>query len=172
MAVLAEVGGVTDITVTNPVLEYLVPVVSIPGWSSAVVPAMVRSTAMVPAMKSDVISPTANIQATAQSNTFAPDASTFTPTSASTFAPTGASMSALDDYTQMMQREKDDKLLTAARDGDIVTVQRLLAAGANVHVLSDQPLKSAAKNGYAQVVKMLLQAGANAHDGKALIDAV
>ena len=55
----------------------------------------------------------------------------------------------------------DDALWEAARDGNIDTVEILLAAGANVHVYNDDALRLAAARGHADVVKVLLEAGAD-----------
>ena len=55
------------------------------------------------------------------------------------------------------------ELAEAAEDGNLAAVNRLLAAGADVHALDDLALRWASFNGHLAVVQALLAAGARVH---------
>src|ERR1039457_5700142 len=67
-----------------------------------------------------------------------------------------------EPMTQMLspkeQSELNDRLTGAASDGDAVTVQTLLAHGADVHARDDEALCWAACNGHTETVKVLQEA--------------
>lgn len=62
------------------------------------------------------------------------------------------------------QKNLDDCLIEEARDGDVKTVQTLLASGADIHAQDDLALCWAAEKGRTSAVQMLLTAGANVHE--------
>jgi hypothetical protein len=61
------------------------------------------------------------------------------------------------------QNNLDDRLFYAAQHGKTKVVQRLLAAGANLHANHDTALVLAACLGQTKMVKMLITLGANVH---------
>lgn len=71
------------------------------------------------------------------------------------------------------QRELDSCLYDATKRGDTEAVQRLLVAGADVHVVDDWALCWAAWIGYTETVRILLANGADVHaqDDQALREA-
>lgn len=58
------------------------------------------------------------------------------------------------------EKNLDDCLIDAAKNGHPETVNRLLAAGADVHVWEDSALTWAAYRGYPETVSVLLANGA------------
>jgi ankyrin repeat protein len=62
-----------------------------------------------------------------------------------------------------MAKTIDDLLIVASRIGDVYKVERLLAAGANVHARDDRALRLASRWGLAGVVDHLIKAGADVH---------
>jgi hypothetical protein len=63
----------------------------------------------------------------------------------------------------MTPDDLDDRLIDAAQHGNTKAVQKLLAAGANLHAKNDDALAAAACFGHTKMVKMLLTVGANVH---------
>ncbi len=61
------------------------------------------------------------------------------------------------------QSDLDSRLVHAAANGDMQTVQTLLAAGADVHAKDDYALHYAAYHGHAETVQVLLASGADVH---------
>ena len=59
--------------------------------------------------------------------------------------------------------DDDIALMKASENGQEEVVQLLLAAGANVHARDDWALWSASRAGHAEVLQLLLAAGANVH---------
>lgn len=57
----------------------------------------------------------------------------------------------------------DDELVDAAYVGDLDSVERLLASGANVHAADERCLRYATLFGYVSVVEVLLKSGADVH---------
>lgn len=69
---------------------------------------------------------------------------------------------------QASEEELDQELITAAGDGDIETVKRLLDKGANIDARNeayDTPLLVASENGEIEIVDLLLKMGAKIEGG-------
>ena len=62
------------------------------------------------------------------------------------------------------QKNLDDRLIDAAQHGKTKAVQKLLAAGANVHAKNDCALAGAACFGRTETALVLHAAGASVHD--------
>ena len=63
-----------------------------------------------------------------------------------------------------MQKELDDKLISAARDGDILSVRVLIENGADVNAkdeLGKTVLHLATREGHVEIVKILIEKGAD-----------
>ena len=58
---------------------------------------------------------------------------------------------------------KEDKLISASREGVLSLVKQLVSKGADIHVDNDWALRCASHNGQLEVVKYLVEAGANIH---------
>ena len=57
----------------------------------------------------------------------------------------------------------NNKLIEAAKEGNLKEVERLLQKGADVHAYDDYALRWASNNGHLEVVRLLLQNGADVH---------
>ena len=61
------------------------------------------------------------------------------------------------NFKNMSQKERDEALIQASKNGNIKEVKLLLDAGADVHTYNDEALRRASKNKQFEVVKLLKQ---------------